>query len=440
MPTLRELFRNKADGSDILTPSSGGLVVGCTFVQEVASDTWVVTHRKDSLFLGVQVYINSELVEADDIKIIDTNSFEIIFSEAVTGNANFLTFALEEGCNLDITPTPTISVTPSITVSQSLNATPTPTPTLTPDATPTPSAEVDSIASGIIGFTSSADSVQTFPFSAPFTNATSIGGLDLGGISSVSGVSDRTSGTGYLVGGFEPILGTHIRTFPFAAPVAGATFVGILTGVMHGHTTNQSSIDGYSVAGANLGVTSSNIDRFPFSSPHSGSSAGSILESSKSSASQQNSTTDGFVTGGYALFGSASINCDSFPFSTPFASVVNVGSLLSDNYVDAIGVSSTTNGYVIAGNNHTPTAIAQTSITSFPFAASFLDTTTIGNLINERGSTVQDCQSESVAAIMGTAPPSIANVIETFPFVSPFTNSTDVGDLLNAAGDTGHSF
>ena len=92
MPTLRELFRNRADGTDVITEGGASSIVGYSFEQASATRLWVVRHQNNSLILGIQVYINSELVEPDDITIVSSNTFEVRFSEPVVGIVNFLTF------------------------------------------------------------------------------------------------------------------------------------------------------------------------------------------------------------------------------------------------------------------------------------------------------------------------------------------------------------
>jgi len=128
MPTLRELFRNRADGTDVITDGAGSSIVGYSFEQTSATNVWVVRHLNNSTILGVQVYINSELVEPDDITIVDSNAFEVSFSEPVVGFVNFLLFTTLEGVLL-ATPTPTVSLSLGITPTSTPSGTPTPTPT-----------------------------------------------------------------------------------------------------------------------------------------------------------------------------------------------------------------------------------------------------------------------------------------------------------------------
>jgi hypothetical protein len=88
IPTA-DIFRNRADATDVIT-KDGNSIVGYTFEQLSAADVWVVPHLRNTTILGVQVYIDSVLVEPDNINILTNNVVEISFSEPLTGNANFL--------------------------------------------------------------------------------------------------------------------------------------------------------------------------------------------------------------------------------------------------------------------------------------------------------------------------------------------------------------
>jgi hypothetical protein len=101
---LRQFFKNRADGTNLLADEAGLNLCGYTFEQTTASDTWVALHNNDSTILAVQVYIDDILVEPQDIIINNSNKFTITFSEEVTGIVNFLVYKF--GDCVEITPSP----------------------------------------------------------------------------------------------------------------------------------------------------------------------------------------------------------------------------------------------------------------------------------------------------------------------------------------------
>jgi hypothetical protein len=99
MPTLRQLYRNRTTGEDIITEGIVTSMCGYAFVQNSPSDTWLVVHNNNSIIFGVQVYVNNMLETPDEI-IIRSGSFDIKFSEPVAGVANFLVFKQGAECGV----------------------------------------------------------------------------------------------------------------------------------------------------------------------------------------------------------------------------------------------------------------------------------------------------------------------------------------------------
>ena len=83
------------DGSGpvIITGGGGGDVSGYEHVQGLASTLWVVTHNKNTEKIQVTIWdSNNEMMFADVVKIIDSNTVFIHFGTAAIGRAILMLF------------------------------------------------------------------------------------------------------------------------------------------------------------------------------------------------------------------------------------------------------------------------------------------------------------------------------------------------------------
>ena len=121
------------------------------------------------------------------------------------------------------------------------------------------------------------------------------------------------------------------------------------------------------------------IDRFPFSTPFVTATDAGDLSQIRYSSSGQSSPSTGYTSGGITFPPLVRYNTiDRFPFSTPFTTATDTGdlSLIVDS---AAGSSSETNGYSTGGERPGSPFIANT-ITRFPFSTPFVTSTDIGSL------------------------------------------------------------
>jgi len=338
----------------------------------------------------------------------------------------------------DVTPTltPTSTVTPTVTQGPTVTPTPTVTVTATPTVTPTPTGgpmgASDGFQSG--GFAPVNTVVDSFPFSSPFTVATQVGTLSIGR-DSPTGQSSST--TGYNTGGLQPpaTFSVAIHAFPFSAPFVSTTNVGSLS---LGRTTaagQSSSTDGHASGGEYVGggaygmVT---IDRFPFSSPFVTATNIGSLSQARRGASGQNSSTDGYTSGGYAGGVYAAVGTiDRFSFVSPFVTATNIGDLTTDRE-NPTGQSSSTDGYISGGITAFTAPSLSSVIERFPFSSPFTTSTTVGNLTEVKNRLAgQSSSADGYTSGGATISPAFGEVatIERFSFTVPFITATDIGNL-----------
>jgi hypothetical protein len=263
--------------------------------------------------------------------------------------------------------------------------------------------------------------INRFPFSTPFTTASTVGNLSTvrRWLSAQSSDSSGFSSGGETYGEYIPVLRNTIDKFPFSTPFTTASNVGNLTSPQERGTGNSSSTDGYhSGAGGNT------INKFPFSTPFTTATNAGNLSTPKANASGQSSDMYGHTSGG------SYINIiDRFPFSTPFTTATDIGDL-SQSRGFLAGQSSQTDGYGSGGStgSYTPT----TRIDRFPFSTPFTTATNVGSLSQSRngvtGHSSLDFGYTSGGRLSGSYG-AITNTIDKFPFSTPFTTAADAGDL-----------
>lgn len=343
-----------------------------------------------------------------------------------------------------LTPTPTSALTQTVTPT----VTPTATATLTPTPTPTPSAPAPILQ----GFTSGGpgppgtSNVERFPFQATFNITVIVGQLAIQrtALAGQSSLVDGFSSGGST--GEDPSGKTNsIETFPFTSPFTLATDIGDLTENRNLSAGLSSEDDGYT-AGGRLpppGAQTFVIDRFPFSSPFTtATNIGSILEfipgtndpiRSFGSLAGSNSDTAGFVSSGkYAPPNTTGpfTTVERFPFTSTFTTSSVVGALSQFRLNLTGGLSSDTHGFVAGGDR---VGIASNVVDSFPFSSPFATATDVGDLVrNTEGHAGHN--GEYNGFISGgfpgeTAPGDLRRQIQTFPFSNPFTIATDTGEL-----------
>lgn len=287
--------------------------------------------------------------------------------------------------------------------------------------------------------------VNTFPFSAPFTNAGSAGTLSSPQLAGAS-ISEREV-QGFIAG--AQTATSNVLSFPFTAAFTSSTNVGDMS-VSRGFVAGQSSTtDGYASGGRNPPTTALNvIDRFPFSSPFGTATDIGNLSFTRTSAAGVQSSTDGFTAGGQQSIppGGALNRVDRFPFSSPFTTATDVGDLNTSVYV-ASGQFSPTDGHVSGGVRQPfPNPIVyHNRVQKFPFAAPFASASNFGTLrrffVDNAGnsSNTDGYVSGGASSIATNIANSFNQDIDRYPFSAPFGSSTDIGNLTSIVSrPTGH--
>ena len=190
------------------------------------------------------------------------------------------------------------------------------------------------------------DVIDRFPFSSPFTTATNIGAL---AVARNDGSGASSSTDGYQMGGDESpsTRSNRIEEYPFSAPFVNATDIGDLTKIAGKTTGHYSTTDAFIAGGRGSDpspdplVEFFNVDRFPFSTPFTtATDIGDLDRPLYWGAGTSDADNDGYIAGG--VFGAGSpldppfppfpspttANIRSFPFSSPFTTVLTVGNLI----------------------------------------------------------------------------------------------------------------
>jgi hypothetical protein len=301
--------------------------------------------------------------------------------------------------------------------------------------------------------TTNLDTVDKFPLTAPFVTASDVGNLTA---AFQLGAGTQSSTEGFVVGGTPAFYRRSVDSFPFAAPFATASDAGDLRVDIVNTTAVSDGTYGY-VLGGRFGPASplkftAEIQRFPFSAPFATTTdVGNIAAAGIAYQTSAQSSTDGYRMGGGTDGTATGIQDDitRFPFSTPFVTASNIGTI-SENRREGAGVQSDTHGYSGGGVSNSGSSYVETdSIDSFPFASPFATATVVGDLIVARRPYKDGAQGDSDGFFFGgvnfgdfrTAPLQNTNVVQSFPFAAPFANATDVGDLTaskrRGAGLTG---
>jgi hypothetical protein len=347
-----------------------------------------------------------------------------------------------------VTPTPTAGVTPTISPSSDVTPTPsttaavTPTPTETPPVTPTVTPSVTPSGSPVLssneGFVAggaggSDTIIESFPFSNPFTTATSIGNLSAAA-PVVGNTGTSTDTDGYVS---SP---NGVDRFSFNAPYT-SSIIGTFNRRIGGSA--QSTTDAYLAGGQPSSNGGNHIDSFPFSTPFTTTTFVGSLGASKFDVGGHSSATDGYISGGITPFPSTVLNTvEIFPFSSPITS--SVGGTLSPQVYEHSSVSSPTDGYVAGGRFTNPGPFFTNNVERFPFTTPFSGSTLVGDLtLNIK--LMAGMQSDNDGYVAGGQTPAsnpsppADETINRFPFAAPFTTAADIGDLTQSRiGPSGH--
>lgn len=336
---------------------------------------------------------------------------------------------------------------------------------------PTPS--VVGTTEGYIGYKTS---LAKFPFAAPFATATEIPYTLTNTISPAPALADKQAAIdspdkGYLAGwrnGVDTTVYDTIESFPYTTPFTATTDIGNLAQGRYAAAGSSSTTEGYVMGGYDLSAPAyiSQIDKFPFSSPFTTATDAGDITTTKAWGFGLSSATDGYHCTGIDGPGpstAGSNDVDKFPFSAPFVTTTDIGSF---GFSCARGgVSSPEKGYQLgrfyysrsvgpAPAQARNSVIYSNTINSFPFSAPTFTSTTAGSLAGNPAlpSTQQyplpvpitSFPSYAAHASVGTASPEEAFVAEgsaltrisKFPFAAsaPFGTATDAGDLPFTVG------
>lgn len=230
--------------------------------------------------------------------------------------------------------------------------------------------------------------IESFPLSNPFASSSNIGDLSVTALD-IGATESSTDAYSTINGGIGPApIGNTIESFPFSSPFTTATDVGDLSesrkqarGLADGNT------DGY-FAGGNIGTpapftNSDRVDSFPFSSPFATATDVGDLFNGQVLAVTVSSPTDGWVAFGPP----AASRIMSFPFSSPWTTTTIAAFVGSNVNFTTAGASDGTDGYVSGGAWSSPAEPASDNIHSWPFSSPFTDTTSIGSLNEQRRDT-----------------------------------------------------
>lgn len=299
--------------------------------------------------------------------------------------------------------------------------------------------------SGGISYPLERNTIDSFPFSTPFTTATDVGDLTYG---RYQGPGQSSSKDGYTSGGATAtnpnFVVNTIDKFPFSTPFTTATTAGSLSLSRNTSAAQSSEVNGYTSGGYNTTTPPvpsdclNTIDRFPFSTPFTTATDVGDLSITRNYCAGHSSDINGYTSGGNRDFTGQNV-IDRFPFSTPFTTATDTGDL-SGVMGDHAGLSSSQNGYT-AGNYSIP---GPSIINRFPFSTPFTTATDIGDLANF-STGISGMSSLDYGYVSGErVPPTnpvLNDAITRFPFSTPFTTATDVGNLSQGRrGAGGHQY
>ena len=207
-----------------------------------------------------------------------------------------------------------------------------------------------------------------------------------------------------------------------------------------GAAGQSSATDGFVSGGqAPAAIVTGRIDKFPFSTPFTTATDAGALSQARVNIAGQSSVTEGFTSGGYQPPSTVYLaTIDKFPFSAASPFTATSAGALSLARVVAAGQSSATDGFVSGGNiwKSAPNTVSELStINKFPFSAPFTTATNVGSLSQARNAIGQSSMTEGFTT--GGRVEAIGSVgtIDKFPFTAPFTTATNVGSLSPAIAD-----
>lgn len=271
--------------------------------------------------------------------------------------------------------------------------------------------------------------IDKFPFTAPFTTATSAGSLSQARESLTSSSSFTE---GFCVAGYTTTTVSTIDKFPFTAPFTTATSVGTLAPNRYIAAGQSSPVFGFSSGGSapfQPGYHNS-ITKFPMVSPFTSSTSAGTLTSPVTYVTGHSSPTDGFSSGGTTFSTGTTASIEKFPFNSSFTTATSAGSLSQARHW-LTGHSSPTEGFTSGGQGPTPAYVGTTD--KFPFTAPFTTATSVGNLSQNKVAAAGQASFTEGFSCGGTSPdfnpPAISGAILKFPFAAPFITSTTAGDL-----------
>jgi hypothetical protein len=208
--------------------------------------------------------------------------------------------------------------------------------------------------------------------------------------------------------------------------VARTTFAGKASSAEHGY-----ALGGIAIGQPDAAKTV--IDRFPFASDGDATDVGTLTVQTYDGVNGDVQTADaGYIGKAYGFPSAPGSAYYKYSFSSSI-SLASAGSFTASNYTNyhsSSGNSSTTHGYINAGNVY-PSGGGwgpSSMIEKFPFASEG-DTTDVGDLTAGRYRQV-GLNSTTHGYTAGGMNPTVLNVIDKFPFASD-GNATDVGDLLS---------
>jgi hypothetical protein len=268
---------------------------------------------------------------------------------------------------IDINPQIIISALP---VTPSPTATPTPSVsvsaavTITPTATPSPTPSITSSVTPTLTPTPT-PTITLTPTPTPSSTTT------------VVAVT-----TGFVSGGeIAPINASNaaaVQSFPFASAFTNTTIAGYLDAYYVRHGGASSTTDGFTSGGYIISATGGNTEkntRFPFSSPFSTSVNVGSLSSVRDEVATASSSTEAFTTGGEPSPNRSII--ESFPFANPFATAVDVGNVGRYGESGHAAHENDTDGFMSGGSYNFNFGVY---LRRFPFSAAFATTTDVGSI------------------------------------------------------------
>ena len=192
--------------------------------------------------------------------------------------------------------------------------------------------------------------------------------------------------------------------------------------------TFQGSTSGYRSGGGAPTISTNVIDKYPFSSDTNAADVGD-LTFARNDCAGASSSSHGYVAAGQLdPNGPTQYNTiDKFPFSSD-DNATDVGDITETRRTSS-GHSMETHGYASGGRRNSPTLHNGNIIEKYSFSVDE-NSTDVGDLTQGRDRTAgHSSTTHGYTSGGGTAPPfSPVNTIDKFPFSSD-ANATDVGDL-----------